>query len=54
MPNGKNWVPNSMSWKSPNVFWHDSGKGGYDRAATESTLGKNYSGDRWGARRPTQ
>jgi hypothetical protein len=45
---------NSMSWKSPNVFWHDSGKGGYDRAATESTLGKNYSGDRWGARRSTQ
>ena len=31
-----------------------SGKGGYDRAATESSLGKNYSGDRWGARRSTQ
>lgn len=45
---------NSMSWKSPNGFWHDSGKGGYDRAATENTPGKNYSGDRWGARRSTQ
>jgi hypothetical protein len=26
MSNGKNSAANSKSWKSPNVFWHDSGE----------------------------
>ena len=31
------------------MFWHDSGKGGYNREGPESTPGKNYANSRRGS-----